>query len=244
MNKSVFITGASRGIGYETALLFAKHGYDVGFTYLNSKENANELKNIINNMNLKCYAYNADVSDYEAMEDVIKDFIKNISHIDTLVCNAGVSPYGQIGDMSINIIKKTFEINVYGLINTSKIVSDYMIKQKNGNIIMLSSIWGITGASCESIYSATKGAIISFGKSLAKELGPSNIRVNIVAPGVVMTDMMKDFDTKEIDYLKSISALEEVSYPKDIAKSIYFLSSDDASSFTGQVISPNCGILI
>lgn len=244
MNKTAFITGASKGIGFETALLFAKNGYDIGFTYLNSKKQAEKLKEKIEKIGQKCYSYQVDVSDYENMKNCINNFIKNVKKIDTLICNAGVSPYNPLNDMEINDIKRTFEINVYGIIYTCKIAMDYMIEQKKGNIITLSSIWGITGSSCESIYSATKGAIIAFSKALAKELGPSNIRVNTVAPGVVMTDMMKNFSKEDIDSLKNISALNSVSYPDEIAKTILFLSSDNAKSFTGQVISPNCGILI
>lgn len=244
MSKTVFITGASRGIGYETALLFAKNGYDIGFTYLNSYENANLLKSQIEVLGQKCSIYKYDISNYDEGKIAIDDFVKNNKKIDCLVCNAGIAPYGPLNDMNIDDIKLAFETNVYGMINTCKIVMDYMIEQKKGSIVNLSSIWGITGSSCETIYSATKGAIISFSKALAKELGPSNIRVNIVAPGVVMTDMMKDFNEEDIEILKEKSALNKVSSADEIAQSILFLCSENSKSYTGQVLSPNCGILI
>lgn len=244
MAKSVLITGGSRGIGYETALLFAQKGYDVGFTYLKSDDGANKLKNKIENMGQQCFPYKSDVSDFNKMQEVFEDFMRCNKHIDALICNAAVSPYGTITDMSFDEIKTAFDINVLGVINTCKLAAPYMVSQKYGSIVTLSSIWGITGSSCETIYSATKGAIISFSKALAKELGPSNIRVNVVAPGVVMTDMMSDFSDDDISALKEMSALNKVSYPQEIAKTILFLCSEDTSSYTGQVLSPNCGILI
>lgn len=242
--KSVFITGASRGIGYETALLFGQNGWDVGFNYLNSDERASELESKLQSLGARAFKYKVDVCDYDNMKDVFDDFVSQTGKIDALICNAGVSTYGTINQMSIEDIKTTIETNMYAVIYNCKIVSDYMISQKFGSIVTVSSIWGMTGSSCESVYSASKGAIIAFSKSLAKELGPSNIRVNVVAPGVVMTDMMRDFTSEDIQNIKDMSALGTVSYPQEIAKSIAFLCSDDASSYTGQVLSPNCGILI
>lgn len=244
MTKNIFITGASRGIGYHTAILFAKNGYDIGFTYLKDDKKADELFEIIKALGVNIYKYKVDVKDYESMKNALDDFVKNNKKIDNLICNAGISTYGTINEISVDDIKNTIDTNIYGVINTCKIVSDYMISEKRGSIVNISSIWGITGSSCESIYSASKGAIISFSKALAKELGPSNIRVNVVAPGVVMTDMMSDFTQDDINVLKDMSALGKISYPQDIAKSILFLCSDDAISYTGQVLSPNCGILI
>lgn len=244
MRKAVFITGASRGIGYSTAMLFAQNGYGVGFTYLNSDEKAEELKRKIEKYGVCCYSYKADVKDYDSVKNSVDDFVKRTKKIDALVCNAGISTYGTIDEMSIYDIKSTIETNVYGVIYACKVASAYMVSEKSGAIVCVSSMWGIVGASCESVYSASKGAIISFTKSLAKELGPSNIRANVVAPGVVMTDMMSDFTTEDVNYLKENSPLGAVSYPDDIAKSILFLCSDSASSYTGQVLSPNCGMVI
>jgi len=137
------------------------------------------------------YKFKADASNYKAMEEVIDDYMNRVKKIDCLVCNAGISTYGTITDMSVEEIQTTIETNIYSVIYTCKLIAPYMISQKYGSIVNMSSMWGMVGASCESIYSASKGAIIAFSKSLAKELGPSNIRVNVVAPGVVMTDMMK-----------------------------------------------------
>jgi len=244
MSKNVFITGASRGIGYETALAFANKGFDIGFSYVQNDEKADILVEKLHEIGVNSYKYKADASNYKSMEEVIEDYMSKAKKIDVLVCNAGISTYGTITDMSVEEIQRTIETNIYSVIYTCKLVSPYMISQKSGSIVNMSSMWGIVGASCESIYSASKGAIIAFSKSLAKELGPSNIRVNVLAPGVVMTDMMSDFTDEDVNYLKQMSALNAVSYPKDIAKSVVFLSSDEAISYTGQVLSPNCGMVI
>lgn len=244
MGKNVFITGASRGIGYETALAFANKGFDVGFTYVQNDKRAEFLEEKLLEIGVNSYKYKADASNYKAMEEVIDDYMNKVKKIDCVVCNAGVSNYGTITDISVEEIQSTIETNVYSVIYTCKLISPFMISQKYGSIVNMSSMWGMVGASCESIYSASKGAIIAFSKSLAKELGLSNIRVNVVAPGVVMTDMMSDFTDEDINYLKEMSALNAVSYPADIAKSVYFLSSDEAASYTGQVLSPNCGMII
>ena len=234
MSKNIFITGASRGIGYETALAFANKGFDIGFSYVQNDEKANILEEKLSEIGVNSYKFKADASNYKTMEEVIATYMSKVKKIDALICNAGISSYGTI----------TIETNIYSVIYACKLVSPYMISQKFGSIVNMSSMWGIVGASCESIYSASKGAIIAFSKSLAKELGPSNIRVNVLAPGVVMTDMMSDFTDEDVDYLKQMSALNAVSYPKDIAKSVVFLSSDEAISYTGQVLSPNCGMVI
>lgn len=244
MRKNVFITGASRGIGYETALAFANKGYDVGFTYVQNDKRAEHLEEKLLKIGVNSYKFKADASNYKAMKEVIDDYMKRVKKIDCLVCNAGISTYGTITDMSVEEIQTTIETNIYSVIYTCKLIAPYMISQKYGSIVNMSSMWGMVGASCESIYSASKGAIIAFSKSLAKELGPSNIRVNVVAPGVVMTDMMNDFTDEDINYLKEMSALNAVSYPADIAKSVYFLSCYEATSYTGQVLSPNCGMVI
>ena len=241
MSKNVFITGASRGIGYETALAFANKGFDIGFSYVQNDEKANILEEKLSEIGVNSYKFKADASNYKIMEEVIATYISKVKKIDALICNAGISSYGTIIDMSV---EETIETNIYSVIYACKLVSPYMISQKFGSIVNMSSMWGIVGASCESIYSASKGAIIAFSKSLAKELGPSNIRVNVLAPGVVMTDMMSDFTDEDVDCLKQMSALNAVSYPKDIAKSVVFLSSDEAISYTGQVLSPNCGMVI
>lgn len=244
MGKNVFITGASRGIGFETALAFANKGFDVGFSYVQNDEKADILVEKLREIGVNSYKFKADASNYKAMEEVIATYMSKVRKIDALVCNAGISTYGTITDMSVEEIQRTIETNIYSVIYACKLVSPFMISQKFGSIVNMSSMWGIVGASCESIYSASKGAIIAFSKSLAKELGPSNIRVNVLAPGVVMTDMMSYFTDEDVDCLKQMSALNAVSYPKDIAKSVVFLSSDEAISYTGQVLSPNCGMVI
>lgn len=249
MKKSVFITGGSRGIGRSTVYEFAKNGCYIGFSYLNSDEEAQKIADEINSdmknyPQAACIQYKSDVRSLESTQNSIDNFVSRTGGLDCLVANAGIDMYAQINDITKKDVENIFSSNVFSVIYACKVASKYMIEQKSGSIITLSSIWGITGASCESLYSATKGAVNAFTKSLAKELGPSGINVNSVAPGVVMTDMMNGFTEDEISSLQNQSALCKLCQSEDIAKIIYFLSTDSASTITGQIISPNCGILI
>lgn len=238
--KTVLITGASRGIGAEAAVKFHNEGYNVVINYNKSKENAIELCKKLKNS----VAIRADVSDEMQVKQLVEQAKNNFGEIDVVVNNAGISQDKLFTDITTAEWQNMLNTNVTSLYNVCKYVVPDMIRNKQGNIINISSIWGITGASCEVHYSTSKAAVIGFTKALAKELGPSGIRVNAVAPGVIMTDMCKGYDDETIGLLRDETPLNQMGKAKDIAGVIYFLTTDDAGFITGQVISPNGGIVI
>ena len=175
---------------------------------------------------------------------MIRSSNEKFGHIDVLVNNAGISQQKLFTDLSDDDWDKMFDVNVKGVFNCCQEVVPDMIRRHSGNIINVSSIWGIVGASCETHYSASKGAVQSLSKALAKELGPSNIRVNCVAPGVINTRMNSDLCAETISSLKEETPLGVVGEPDDIANLILFLASDQSKFITGQIVSPNGGFVI
>lgn len=244
MNKTVLITGASRGIGAATAREFAKNGYNVIINYLNSENSAISLLKELETYNVKCIALKADVSSEEQVTLMFNSANKHFESIDILVNNAAISEQKLFTNISLNEWKKLFSVNVDGTFNCCKAILPQMIQRHEGKIINLSSIWGITGASCEVHYSTTKAAIIGFTKALAKEVGPSNIQVNCVAPGVINTDMNSNLSCNDLNALKEETPLGIIGEPTDIANTILFLASNKSNFITGQVISPNGGFVI
>ena len=244
MNKTVLITGASRGIGAATAREFAKNGYNVIINYLNSENSAISLLKELETYNVKCIALKADVSSEEQVTLMFNSANKHFESIDILVNNAAISEQKLFTNISLNEWKKLFSVNVDGTFNCYKAILPQMIQRHEGKIINLSSIWGITGASCEVHYSTTKAAIIGFTKALAKEVGPSNIQVNCVAPGVINTDMNSNLSCNDLNALKEETPLGIIGEPTDIANTILFLASNKSNFITGQVISPNGGFVI
>lgn len=238
--KTVLITGASRGIGCETAKLFYENDYNVVINYKNSKEKADKLALELPGT----LAVYADVSKPEDVNAMFEKADQLFGGIDVLVNNAAVSHTDVFGDVTYGRWREIFATNVDGVFNCTKAALPYMINQKYGKIINISSIWGLTGASCEVAYSTTKAAIIGFTKALAKELGPSNICVNCVAPGLIDTDMNKNIDEETLKQLIEETPLEKIGTPRDIANSILFLASDLSDFITGQVLSPNGGMII
>ncbi len=246
MNKkqqTVLITGASRGIGKATAQLFASRGYQVAINYNQSDREARQLVEKLNRL-CPAIAVKADVSDGTQVDAMMKKIHSQLGSIDVLVNNAGIARQGLFTDFTLEQWQRIFDVNVTGMFHCCQAVLPDMIHQKAGRIINLSSIWGITGASCEVPYSATKAAVIGMTKALAKELGPSGIQVNCVAPGVIDTDMNGMLDDETIQCLKEETPLGTIGSPEDIAQTILFLASDNAKFITGQVISPNGGFVI
>ena len=244
MCKTVLITGASRGIGKETAILFAKSGYNVIINYLNSESSAVALCKQLSLYKIKSIAIKANVSDSTQVRKMVETAKNEFGKIDVLENNAGIAQQKLFTDISEQDWDQMFNINIKGMYNCCKEVVPLMVHEKNGKIINVSSIWGITGASCEVHYSASKAAVIGFTKALAKELGPSNINVNCVAPGIIDTDMNNCIDEKTLDILKDETPLGTIGTCNDIAQTILFLASNNASFITGQVISPNGGFII
>lgn len=244
-DKSVFITGGSRGIGRAAALTFAKAGYNVAFTYNSHADLAQQLcTQIETETQLAALSIKCDVSDYTQVQSAIESSITKFDKIDVLINNAGIAQQKPFCDISHDDWKQMLNVNLTGTFNCCKAVMPYMISRKSGCIINVSSIWGIAGASCEVHYSAAKAGIIGLTKALAKEMGPSNIRVNCVAPGVVDTDMNSNLDIDTIVALKEETPLGIIGTPQNIADVMLFLAKSDSSFITGQVISPNGGIVI
>lgn len=237
MSRVVLITGASRGIGRAMAVKFASAGWLVAANYLKSEDKARELKNSYDNICI----YKADVSKRDEVSKMFEAVRNELGPVDVLINNAAVSSIKVFSDIAEEEWDYTFNINVKGVYNCTQEVLPDMIRRKSGNIINISSMWGQVGASCEVHYSATKAAIIGFTKALAKELGPSFIRVNCIAPGVIATEMNTDID---ITALKEETPLGRIGTALDVAECAFFLASDNAAFITGQVIGINGGLVV
>jgi len=237
--KTVLITGATRGIGEAAARLFIEKDYRVCINYQKSKEKAEKLKK-----ELDAFAFCADVSQKNEVDKMFAEINKRFGGVDILINNAGIAQFKLFSDISEDEWDRMFDVNVKGMFNCTQAALPYMIHNKCGKIINVSSMWGITGASCEVHYSASKAAVIGFTKALAKELGPSGICVNCVAPGVIKTDMCAEFSEEDLTALADETPIGRLGTPEDVAKTIMFLASEDSDFITGQVISPNGGFVI
>lgn len=240
MAKTVFITGASRGIGAGAARLFYEHGYNVVINYNNSEKEAKELENELPGTLL----VKGDVSDEGDVKRMIDEAIAHFGKIDVLINNAGVSFCNLLTDTTLNEWENLFRVNVTGTFLASKYAAKNMIANHSGKIINVSSIWGVSGAALESCYSASKGAVIAFTKALAKELGPSNIAVNCIAPGFIDTDMNKELSSDDVKAFCDDTPLGRIGTPIEVAKAMLFLASDDASFITGQILGCDGGVII
>ena len=243
--KTALVTGASRGIGKATALLLAKHEYQIVINYCNSETEALSLAEEINRKYpRRALPVRADISSPTEIANLMVQAREFFGSIDILVNNAGVSVSGLVTDTTEAEWDRLFNVNVKGMFLVAKAVLPYMISRQSGKIINVSSIWGITGASYEVAYSTTKAAVIGFTKALAREVGPSGIQVNCVAPGVIDTDMNTNLDKQSLDDLKEQTPLGAIGTPEDVAQTILFLAGENSNFITGQVISPNGGFCI
>lgn len=242
--KTVLITGASRGIGKATARIFAERKYNIVINYLRAEKAALSLHRELTELGCSCIVYKADVADSAQVNRMVKHTLSQFGRIDVLVNNAGISQQKLVTDITDEDFERMIDVNLRGTFNCCRAVLPSMINRKSGAIINISSIWGITGASCEVHYSAAKAGIIGLTKSLAKEVGPSGIRVNCVAPGVIETDMNANLSESDKATLADCTPLLRLGTPEEVAGVICFLASDKASFITGQVISPNGGFLI
>ncbi len=239
--SNFLITGASRGIGEAVAKKACEMGHNVVINYRNSREKAEALaKSLGNNAIAIC----ADVADEVAVKKMFQTANNAFGGIDVLINNAGTSSFSLFQDISVSAWDEMFDTNVKGAFLCSREALPHMIRKKNGVIINVSSMWGIAGSSCEVHYSASKAALIGMTKALAKEVGPSGIRVNCVAPGAVDTDMNKNLSKDDIDSLCDETPLGRIASADEIADTILYLCSDSASFITGQIISPNGGLVI
>ena len=244
MKKVALITGGAKGIGKTTATLFAANDYTVVVNYNTSKNSAEEFITYLNENSYSGMIVNADVSDKKQVDSMVEKVLETYGHIDVLINNAGIAQQKLFTDISEDEWSRMFSVNVHGIFHTCQSVLPNMLARKSGKIINISSVWGIVGASCEVHYSAAKAAVIGLSKALAKEVGPSNISVNCVAPGVVDTGMIADLNKNEIQDLIEQTPLQKLGTADDIAELLLYLASEKADFITGQVISPNGGFVI
>lgn len=241
-NKIVLISGASRGIGRQTAIYLAKNGYTVIANYNKSEKEALSLQNELKKENIFIDIFKADISNSIEINKMVNYVLNKYKKIDILINNAGISQtklFTDITDKDWNLMINT---NLYSCFKLSQSCIPNMVHNKTGCIINLSSMWGLVGSSCESLYSITKAGINAMTKSLAKELGPSGIRVNSIAPGFINTDMNKIYSKEDVQNIIDDTPLEKIGDPIDISKCIKWLIEDNFT--TGQIISINGGLVI
>lgn len=243
-NKTVLVTGASRGIGKAIATLFAQNGYNTIINYNKSEKEAMDLYNELSEKGYSVRLFKADVSKRDEVNSMINFCIGEFQSIDVLINNAGISKDKLFTDITDDDWNEMMDININGVFYCTQKSLQYMISQKSGKIINISSIWGLVGGSCEVHYSTSKAAVIGLTKSLAKEVGPSNIQVNCIAPGIIQTDMINGVSDDILDILKEETPLMRLGTPDDIAHCAFYLASSGADFITGQVISPNGGMII
>lgn len=237
--QTVLITGGSRGIGAAMVRLFSEKGWRTAFTYRESQDQALALAKETGALAFRC-----DAGSEQDTALMAGEVLRAFRHVDALICNAGTSYTGLLQDMSAAEWDNLFNVHVRGAFLATRAFLPGMISQKSGSILYISSIWGQTGASCESAYSACKAALIGLGKALAKEVGPSGIRVNCLCPGVIRTDMLREYSQDALDALRDETPLLRLGTPQDVATAAFFLCSQEASFITGQVLGVNGGFVI
>lgn len=242
--QAALITGASRGIGAATARLLARRGCAVAINYNHSEAQALALVDELTREGHTAIAVQADVSDRAQVQKMVDNVLENFCQLDILICNAGISRSGLLSDLTESQWREIFSVNLDGVFHCCQAALPHFIHRKAGRIVTVSSMWGQVGASCEVAYSASKAAVIGFTKALAQELGPSGITVNCVAPGVIDTEMNACYSPEDLAALADETPLGRLGTPEEVARSIAFLASPEASFFTGQVLAPNGGIVL
>lgn len=243
MSKTAIITGGATGIGAAVSSLLCREGYNVVIGYNKSEQAAKTLQSKLLPLG-EVSICKVDVSYSESIDNLIKFTLDKYGRIDLLVNNAGIAQQKLFTDISDSDWNTMISTNLSGQFYCCRAVIPTLVSQKSGCIINISSMWGLVGASCEAHYSAAKAGIIGLTKSLAKELGPSKIRVNCVAPGVIKTDMLKSFTEEDLKELADETPLMRLGTPDDVANAVVFLASDKASFITGQTLSVDGGFVI
>lgn len=240
--KTVIVTGGSRGIGAAIVKELAKENYNVVLNYNNSEEAAKKIKKELEERNIKIEIYKADVSNREEVKRMVQFTLEKYKNIDVLINNAGINQIKPFMDITEEEWNKIMQVNLNSVFYCCQEVLQTMIHNKKGCIINISSIWGRIGASCEVPYSASKAAIDGLTKALAKEMGPSNIRVNSIAPGIIETDMNKELSQEDLKEIIYQIPLGRIAKPEELVKSIKWLIEDEY--VTGQIISVDGGWII
>lgn len=244
MNKNVIVTGASRGIGAAIAKTLACSGYNVIINYNKSVKEATDLANEIVASGYAAYAVKADVTNRQEVFQMIDQAREKLGPIHALVNNAGIAKWGLFMDTTLEQWQRLFDVNITGMFHICQAVLPDMLRDHCGSIVNMSSVCA-EGSSCEVAYSATKGAVISFTKALAKECGPSGIRVNCIAPGFIGdTDMNARYTAEEISAIQKSTSLEMIGTSQDVAHAVEFLLSSKARFITGTVMKVDGGIVL
>ena len=239
MPQTVLITGGSRGIGAAMVRLFSARGWRTAFTYLNSGDQALALACETGALALRCDSRSEQ--DTAAMAEAV---LRSFRHVDALICNAGVSWTGLLQDMTAAEWDDLFSVHVRGAFLATRAFLPGMISRKSGSILYVSSMWGQTGASCEAAYSACKAALIGLGKAMAKEVGPSGVRVNCLCPGVIQTDMLREYPAEALEALREETPLLRLGTAQDAAQAAFFLCGQESAFITGQALGVNGGFVI
>lgn len=244
MKKIALVTGASRGIGRAIARQLGEEGYAVAINCLHHIEQAEALQREWQAQGITCAVFPCDVGDFEAVQSMQASIENLWGPVSVLVNNAGIAQQKLFTDLSVSDWQRMMSVHVDGTFNTCRVFLPGMLRAHNGCIVNVSSMWGQVGGSCEVHYSAAKAAVIGLTKALAKEVGPSGVRVNCVAPGVIETDMLGDLDEASLGALAEETPLGRLGTVQDVADAVSYLVSDKAAFITGQVLAPNGGIVI
>jgi 3-oxoacyl-[acyl-carrier protein] reductase len=244
MNKVALITGGTRGIGKEIACTLAEENYDIIINYRTENEELMKLKKEIEQKRDRCLLLKGDVSNFEDCKKLVEEAINRMNHIDVLVNNAGITKDMLLMRMKPEDFNEVINVNLIGTFNMTKNVINYMMKERKGRIINVSSVVGISGNAGQTNYAASKAGIIGFTKSLAKEVASRNILVNAIAPGFIQTDMTNILKENVKDEIAKTIPLKRMGTAKDVANVVKFLVSEDSSYITGQVIQVDGGMLM
>lgn len=244
-NKVALITGGSRGIGEKIAEKFASEGYNLVINYVSNIENVKELEEKIKgNSNIEILFIQADVTSFESCENMVNNAIEKFGHIDVVVNNAGITKDGLLMRMKEEDFEKVINVNLKGTYNVTKNVIPYMMKQKYGKIVNISSVVGVSGNVGQANYAASKAGIIGFTKSVAKELASRNILANCVAPGFIKTDMTDVLSDSVKESINAQIPLKKMGTAEEVAKAVYFLGNEENTYITGQVLNVDGGMLM
>ena len=244
MNKVALITGGTRGIGKEIACTLAEENYDIIINYRTENEELMKLKKEIEQKRVRCLLLKGDVSNFEDCKKLVEEAINRVNHIDVLVNNAGITKDMLLMRMKPEDFNEVINVNLIGTFNMTKNVINYMMKERKGRIINVSSVVGISGNAGQTNYAASKAGIIGFTKSLAKEVASRNILVNAIAPGFIQTDMTNILKENVKYEIEKTIPLKRMGTAKDVANVVKFLVSEDSSYITGQVIQVDGGMLM